>query len=241
MELLRETLLRDVPWIATSSQGEVLEASYSPFNCRSACLQRLIWDECHCLDFGLKLPFFQPSLFCGAFGENVTNAKMFFNPKKYNREHCLDWNKDNLELEECSFLHNVVDSLACMKRVKHIHAQDEHMGGHKCSCPAACKSYEYDLKISQSIWPASGIETDTAYSKLVEKGLVQDYKKFNSPAAETIVNYLSDMNNRDEIMKNFARVTIYNERLSIERVEQVEAYTGEDLISDIGESHTQNI
>ncbi len=58
----------------------------------------------------------------------------------------------------------------------------------------------------------SGIETDTAYWELVHKGLVEDYMKINSSAAQTIVKYLSDENNRNEIMKNFARVTIYNER-----------------------------
>ena len=111
MELLRETLMRDVPGIETANQGRVVEAAYSPFNCRSACLQRLIWERCRCLDLGLQLPFFKPSLFCGAFGENITNAKMFFDAEKYKRGHCLEWDGTSLDSEECSFLHNIVERL----------------------------------------------------------------------------------------------------------------------------------
>ncbi len=103
-----------------------------------------------------------------------------------------------------------------------------------CDCPSACHSYEYDLSISQSAWPATGIETDTAYVKLIEQGLIKDFEKINSTIADRILEYLDDDQNRVEILKNFARVTVYNEKLSIERVQQVEAYTGVDLISDIG-------
>ena len=35
-------------------------------------------------------------------------------------------------------------------------------------------------------------------------------------------------------MKNFAQVTIYNQRLSVTRIQEVEAYTLNDLFSDIG-------
>ncbi len=103
--------MRDVPGIETANQGRIVEAAYSPFNCRSACLQRLIWERCRCLDLGLQHPFFKPSLFCGAFGENITNAKMFFDAEKYKRGHCLDWENYSLDSEECSFLHNIVDRL----------------------------------------------------------------------------------------------------------------------------------
>ncbi len=38
----------------------------------------------------------------------------------------------------------------------------------------------------------------------------------------------------DKVMTNFAKVTIYNERLSVTRVEEVEAYSLLQLFSDIG-------
>ena len=41
-----------------------------------------------------------------------------------------------------------------------------HTGEHVCDCPSACHSFEYDLSISQSEWPAQGIEQDTAYIKV---------------------------------------------------------------------------
>ena len=44
----------------------------------------------------------------------------------------------------------------------------------------------------------------------------------------------------EEIMKNFAQVTIYNERLSVTQIEEVPAYTSSLLLSDIGK-HTSNV
>ncbi len=48
------------------------------------------------------------------------------------------------------------------------------------------------------------------------------------------------MSNYDEIMKNFARVTIYNKRISIIRIEESEAYSLDQLFSDIGKYQTSN-
>ncbi len=80
-----------------------------------------------------------------------------------------------------------------MKRVKHIHARDEHKGAHTCNCPSACKSYEYDLKISQSIWPASGELCAAknmslmALSKLVQSLAL--LRTVNSPFVSSSVSY----------------------------------------------------
>ncbi len=68
---------------------------------------------------------------------------------------------------------------------------------------------------------------------------MKEFEKMNSTMSDRILEYLKDYTNRAEILKNFARVTVYNEKLSIERVEQVVAYTGVDLISDIGEFNSQ--
>ncbi len=41
--------------------------------------------------------------------------------------------------------------------------------------------------------------------------------------------------NKQEIMKNFGQVIIYNKHLSVTRIEEVPAYTLDQLFSDMGE------
>ena len=44
----------------------------------------------------------------------------------------------------------------------------------QCSCPPACHSYDYELSMSSSPWPAGGPETQSAYHDLIwidEEGL----------------------------------------------------------------------
>ncbi len=233
--LLHETLARDIPDIAEKlSESKMAKSSYSPIRCRSACLQKIIWSECQCLDPRLQMPVLLPSMLCGAPGKNTTHARMFFNPEQFGREHCFESNGEFLASEECSFLHNIISSLACAKGVKLIHAKQENEHRQTCSCPSQCQSYEYDLSFSHSVWPSPGIETDTAYVKLIKNDLAKQYENMNTTESDKIVGYLLNEDNRNEIMKDFARVTIYNERLSTTQVQQVPAYSGEDLISDIG-------
>ena len=51
---------------------------------------------------------------------------------------------------------------------------------------------------------------------------------------DEINQYLNNASNKEEILKNFARVTIYNKHLSITKIEEVEAYSLDNLFSDIG-------
>ncbi len=48
-------------------------------------------------------------------------------------------------------------------------------------------------------------------------------------------NYLMNPSNKQEIMKNFGQVIIYNKHLSVTRIEEVPAYTLDQLFSDMGE------
>ncbi len=50
-----------------------------------------------------------------------------------------------------------------------------------------------------------------------------------------LADYLNNASNKEEIMKDFAQVIIYNKHLSITQIEEVEAYTLDSLFSDIGE------
>ncbi len=233
--LLHETLARDIPDIAEKLESEVVSSAYNQIRCRSACLQKIIWKACGCLDPRLQMPVLLPSMLCGAPGKNRTHARMFFKPEEFGKQHCFESDGELLASEECSFLHNIINTLACMKRVKLIHAKYEDEHRQTCSCPSPCKSYEYDLSFSHSVWPSSGIEQDTAYVKLVKNDLAKQYEKVNTTESRKIISYLMNEDNRTEIMKDFARVTIYNERLSTTQVQQVPAYSAEDLISDIGE------
>ena len=51
-------------------------------------------------------------------------------------------------------------------------------------------------------------------------------------------DYLNNASNKEEIMKDFAQVIIYNKHLSVTQIEEVEAYTLDSLFSDIGEHYT---
>ena len=50
-----------------------------------------------------------------------------------------------------------------------------------------------------------------------------------------IWNYFKNKSNKEEIMKNFAQVVIYNKHLSITNIEDVAAYSLDQLFSDIGQ------
>ena len=47
----------------------------------------------------------------------------------------------------------------------------------------------------------------------------------------SLIEYMEDAS---KMMKNYAKVTVYNERLSVTRVQEVEAYSLLQLFSDIG-------
>ncbi len=42
------------------------------------------------------------------------------------------------------------------------------------------------------------------------------------------------LNDVEKVMKNYAKFTVYNERLSVTRIQEVEAYSLYQLFSDIG-------
>ncbi len=47
--------------------------------------------------------------------------------------------------------------------------------------------------------------------------------------------YVCNKTNSEEIMKNFAKVTIFNKHMYVTKTEEVEAYSLDQLFSDIGE------
>ena len=142
---------------------ETWDTAYQVVDCRGACLNRLIFEHCNCLDLSLMMPVVDSSLLCGNPGEG--GEKLFdFEDRSWDK--CF--HTDHLEADECSFLHKIFEDLSCMRKVKSQHVEDEHNTGSVCDCPPPCASFEYDLTISQSEWPSPGPELDAAYSMLGE-------------------------------------------------------------------------
>ncbi len=47
-------------------------------------------------------------------------------------------------------------------------------------------------------------------------------------------DYVMNARNKEDIMKNFAQLIVYYERLSITKIEEIPAYSLNQLFSDIG-------
>ncbi len=143
-------------------------------------------------------------------------------------------------------IHDMFNDLKCVKNVKKKFSQEKHR---LCDCEPACEEVNYDLTLGQSVWPAQGVETTEISESLIsfsQNDKLANYfnERVHNSTAEKVINYLlkhdiegmkNEESKRDtEIMKNFARVTIYAESLSVQTTEQFPAYQLPQLISDIG-------
>ncbi len=168
MKMLQENVARSLEYKPSGSKQDAGIYTYTQQQCRTACLQRKIFGECRCLDSFLDLPFdnINGSVLCG----NLAKADMdiFLNPESYNKSQCF-LNLTYLISDRCKFLHKMVEDLVCVKQVKERHDEETMSGKSKCQCPPACHSYQYDITISQALWPAAGVETQEVYYNLLEK------------------------------------------------------------------------
>ncbi len=140
--------------------------TYSQQECRSACLQRLIFEQCNCLDTQTRLPFndINPSHLCIVLP--LDEVHMFLEPERYNKLGCFQ-DHDELISQNCSFLHRIINDLACVNRVKDKFKKRKLSGDSACHCPPACYSYEYEISTSQSLWPAPGYEMSYMWSNFI--------------------------------------------------------------------------
>ncbi len=149
--------------------------------------------------------------------------------------HCFT--ERNLTQPECAqFFEKMFVQLNCMLDVKKLHT--DHEGGgvtYKCNCPPPCRSLEYETYYSTSKFPGNSLELDSAYEKIVLEKMVPYYRNINSSYAKQMVDYFSNVSNREAIMENFARLTIYIKDLTVLVSKQIPAYQDVDLLSDIGE------
>ncbi|XP_077869753.1 uncharacterized protein LOC144361815, partial [Saccoglossus kowalevskii] len=100
----------------------------------------------------------------------------------------------------------------CRQLTKYLY----NIGEIKCSCPSPCKETNYDMTLSQSLWPS-----DVYLNKLL-KTLKWQHSK------------LKNVNDMQSASSNLVRLEIYFETLNYESVYELAAYKWEDVLSDIG-------
>ncbi len=204
--------------------------SYRIADCRSGCLQRHIWETCGCLDIALAKPFFVQSMLCGF--TNTSHQIIF--PHVHNLSHCFD--RENLMLPECKDIFTkLFQDIECIQRVKTLHMNHASEDVYKCHCPPPCLGITFDSDYSLAAWPSPGFELNSAYAKIVEEKVIPHFKKDNLTLAKELVDYFSNKDNKEEVMRNFARFTVYIKDLTVLTSQQVPAYSELDLLSDIGE------
>ncbi len=213
----------------TSGVGnmEKTNENYRAIECRSSCMQRHIWETCNCLDLREKLPLFNMDYLCVHLGQK---ANLLYKLKDNEILDICMQNASNNPVDCLKQIDKLVLDAQCVKKVKT--SDDER----DCQCPPPCLSRKYDLDLGVSRWPAPGPETDEAYDKIVLKSVIPSFTKLNTSMGDLVVDYLSQWENREEILHNFARVTVYMKSLAVQRIEEVEAYSELDLISDMGEN-----
>ena len=147
MQKLKKNVIKLVGFIPDEvTSGDHYE--YDQQECRSACLQNHILSECQCLDLESRLPFtdIQTNIhLCGA----LRPAEMTMLLKPGNKTlGCLTTSSELLSAN-CSFLHKIINDLACVKRVKERFVEKKLSGTLDCHCAISCHSYEYDMNM---IW-----------------------------------------------------------------------------------------
>ncbi len=177
MKMLRENVSQSLGFRLSLLDGDDGMSTYTQQQCRTACLQREIWGKCKCLDSFLDLPFknLDSSVLCS--NPAKTEMNIFLKPESYNKSHCFR-NLTDLISDGCRFLHKMINDLVCVKEVKEKYEERKMSGESECRCPPACHSYQYDMTISQALWPAAGIETQEVYYNLLEKDNFKQEKSY---------------------------------------------------------------
>ena len=165
MQLLR-TEVAKVYENETDIYDEDLDSTYTEQQCRFACLQRHIFQKCHCIGYEMKhiFPNVSRSIFCGSLDKNETH--MFLYPEQYNKSDCFEFFSVVLHTDHCNFVIKMLDALACVKNVKEEFTKTQSTNASPCQCPPACYSYDYIVSTSQSPWPSPGEETNAAYLEM---------------------------------------------------------------------------
>ena len=186
--------------------------------CQKMCLQHHIIDKCGCGDVGLPmLPRFKGKVPLCRNDEDMPNECMFNATQK-----CLD------------------TLLALNSRIKCARSTKASLTKNttaleSCYCFPPCDEFTYDVSYSLSKWPASGYEGDAAYFDVF--GIVKFNDRFNTSKLQDKFKLMTEyfnVNDREETMKNFARLNVYIADSNVVKTQESEDYTRNQLVSDIG-------
>ncbi len=171
MKTLQERAKESLGIVTNNSLNEE-KYVYTQQECMSACLQRVIVEQCSCLDPEHRLPFKEVdgSHLCYVLG--LDNMGMFLEPERYEKQGCFK-NTTQFMSDKCSFLHKIINDFACVKKVKDNFGKGTLSGSPGCKCAPSCYTYEYQLSASESPWPSPGYELINAMDDLV---LYHDWK-----------------------------------------------------------------
>ena len=222
---------------------------------RQFCLLGYILRKCNCFYAKNDGPHRNDLLriACG----NVENKRLLAYPEEYNKSHCFEV-ENMVSLEECRRIFvGTFQDLLCVQRMKSKHMRQKerskmpsNIDNNKCNCPEPCKYFSFNTFYSLAKWPINGPELDAAYEQLVTNILIpyiQSNASVNASDShyetmlkhplvrEKVLQYLSNENNKREILSHYLRMTVYIKDLTIETIEDVEGYSMIDLISDVGE------
>ncbi len=172
LKLLQASVAGSLNHQYTKPEGDLHGYTYTEQGCRTACLQRLIWQECRCLDLKSRnlFDYINGSMICGALG-SADMDKFLENYAEYRYKlKCFD-DISKLISKECTIFHKMIEDLACAKKVKEKYTERRISGQSQCHCPPACHIYEYEVSVTQSAWPAPGPEAHSAYLQLISDDL----------------------------------------------------------------------
>ncbi len=207
-------------------------------------MQNYLWNKCHCYDGN----FITLSTISSCGSAMIKDAGSY----------CFQAN-NIVSLPECvTAFGKTLKQLQCMKKVKH-EFMTTGFSMDLCNCPEVCEHTYYDTEVSLSTWPSNGPEMDIAYEQLVRQrmiplikgeiniswpGQISDEVENNANLlkmikedpwlSKQILDYLSNPDNKKEILSDFVRVTVYSKDLTLEVIEDVAGYTWLDALSDVG-------
>ncbi len=197
------------------------EKIYTTADCMKSCEQTQIWLECGCLDVRLPAPIWpwNDTAFCRFldFADDGVNIS-------YCRNHL-----DNAFCKRS--MDAALKEMACMDKVRKSYST----WSNTCRCHPECSATEYQVSYSLATWPARGPQMSYAYDDVVTDIVLPQFQQQNmSLERQQFVEYFKNKSNINQIMHNFAKVTIYYKSTTVTKITQIGKYTLVDSLSSAG-------
>ena len=194
---------------------------YLTSKCKQDCFQNQNVIDCDCVDVSLMQPKME-------WKNKGLCQFLDFPSSDVNLFHCCS--KMTTDRDCQNVMMNVFKKMKCMKSVRKSFPA-WHMD---CECPPACNETQYQTTYSMSSWPAKGPELNFAYEQIVENAVMPFLKNTNITEEEEFYDYYGNESNKDEIMSNFVKVTLYYQSLSVTRTIQIKVYSIVDILCNVG-------